>query len=88
MFFLYQYTNIDDRLILVLIGISIVYLTYILKFKKIKSYTPRLIATLFIILSFFPQYMNINNVFLFYLILIVSLIGTEYYYNVIKFNKN
>lgn len=88
MFFLYQYTNIDDRLILVLIGISIVYLTYILKFKKIKSYTPRLIATLFIILSFFPQYMNINNVFLFYLILIVLLIGTEYYYNVIKFNKN
>ncbi len=53
--FLYQYTNIDDRLILVLIGISIVYLTYILNFKKIKSYTPRLIATLFIILSFFPK---------------------------------
>lgn len=54
MCFLYQYTNIDDRLILVLIGISIVYLTYILKFKKIKSYTPKLIATLFIILSLFP----------------------------------
>ena len=86
--FIHQYTNIDNRLILVLIAVSIIYLTYILKFKKINSYTPRLITTLFVILSLFPQYIKINNVFLFYLILIVLLTGIEYYYNVIKFNKN
>ena len=86
--FLYQYFNLNGKLAITLIALTSLILLYITRNKNIKSKTPKIILVVFIILCSLPYYLDIENIFIFYLILIALLVGVEYFYNIKKYSDD
>lgn len=83
------YLNLDYMVAIGLLFLVVLVDIVLVRMRlKRDTYSPLLARLLYLAFGLIPSFIDIGNLFLYYGIVVILIIGIEYYFNVYKFESN